>query len=129
MCGGARRNLTGGRLLDGMGPGYSGPPLESETAMIRLLVLTLLVALAAAPAGAQLQPKATAGAAKADDGDRHSGYYYPPPESSETYVARALTMPNAGRGMRIGFTAGLIQQMDQRPYRVGYVMFVKGAEA
>ncbi len=97
--------------------------------MTRVLVVLLFAALAAVPALAQTQPKATNAAAKAAGGDRHAGYYYPPPGTNETYVARAPTMPNAGRGMRIGFVTGFTQQMSQRPYRPGYVMFVKGADA
>lgn len=96
---------------------------------MRALVFLLLAAVAAAPALAQSQSKATSLAAVAEGGDRHAGYYYPAPDTSETYVARAPTMPNAGRDMRIGFVAGFTQQMKQQPYRPGFVMFVKGADA
>ena len=72
---------------------------------MRALVFLLLAAVAAAPALAQSQSKATSLAAVAEGGDRHAGYYYPAPDTSETYVARAPTMPNAGRDMRIGFVA------------------------
>ncbi len=106
-------------------------PAAFRAALVAVLIL--LLAAAAAPARAQQPlpsgPHATSDKAKAEEGDRHSGYYYPPPDTSETYVARAPTMPNANRTMRIGFVTGFTRQLADRPYRVGYVMFVKGGEA
>jgi len=61
--------------------------------------------------------------------DRHEGYYYPSPVTSETYVSRAQVMPEAVRATRLGFVTGLTQQLLSRPYAVGYVIFAKGADA
>ena len=65
----------------------------------------------------------------ASAGDRHAGYYYPEPDSRETYNARAETMPDATRGLRIGFVAGLTKELEARPYAPTYAIFAKGAEA
>lgn len=98
-----------------------------------VLLAALLLAAALWPASAsaqgQIAPYATPAAAKAEEGDRHAGYYYPPPDTSETYVARAPGMPNAGRDMRIGFVTGFTRKLAEQPYRPGFVMFVKGGEA
>ncbi|MEX2642592.1 MAG: hypothetical protein WD270_04020 [Acetobacterales bacterium] len=105
----------------------------ARAALVAVLILGLAAAPAAAPAQAQQPlpagPHATADKAKAEEGDRHAGYYYPPPDTSETYVARAPGMPNANRTMRIGFVTGFTRELNDRPYRPGYVMFVKGGEA
>jgi hypothetical protein len=108
-------------------------PATCRAALVAVLTLALAAASAAAPAQAQQplppEPHATSERAKAEEGDRHAGYYYPPPDTSETYVARAPMMPNANRTMRIGFVTGFTRQLNDRPYRAGYVMFVKGGEA
>lgn len=49
-------------------------------------------------------------AAAQDESDRHEGYYYPEPQSRETYVARAVTLPQATRESRIGFVTGMTAQ-------------------
>ena len=61
--------------------------------------------------------------------DRHAGYYYPEPATSETYKARMLTFGEANREMRIGFIVTLTNQMLNRPYPPGFAVFAKGAEA
>jgi len=61
--------------------------------------------------------------------DRHAGYYYPEVTTSETYVARSKTLPQASRNMRIGFVVA--QTLGQKD--VGYpprlALFAKGSEA
>lgn len=61
--------------------------------------------------------------------DRHANYYYPTPQTSETYTARAQTLPESGRRSRIAFVTGLTNKMLQNPYPPEFVMFAKGAEA
>lgn len=61
--------------------------------------------------------------------DRHAEYYYPTPQSSETYTARAQTLPESGRRSRVAFVTGLTNQMLQNPYPQEFVMFAKGTEA
>jgi hypothetical protein len=61
--------------------------------------------------------------------DRHAGYYYPPPGSEEVYKARARTLPEASRGLRIRFVTGVSRQLQTRPFPPTAAMFAKGAEA
>lgn len=69
-----------------------------------------------------------AGLARASD-DRHEGYYYPGPVTTERYVGRAETMVNTDRGKRLGFITGLTGEQLARPYWPTFVIFAKGAEA
>jgi hypothetical protein len=80
---------------------------------IPIAVLTLLL-LAAAPARAQ------------DSDDRHAGYYYPEPLTSETYGARAVTLPEASRAERINFITGMSRQILAAPYPPQFAIFAKG---
>jgi len=66
-------------------------------------------------------------AAEADD--RHAGYYYPEPLSQETYEARAETLPETSRSVRIGFATGLANQLRARPHAQTLAVFAKGADA
>lgn len=68
-----------------------------------------------------------AGTLRADD--RHAGYYYPKPGSQETYEARAETLPEANRAVRIGFATGLANQLRARPHAQTLAVFAKGADA
>lgn len=65
----------------------------------------------------------------ADGVDRHIGYYYPEPVSEETYVARAVTLPDSDRIRRLEFVTVLAVQQMQAPYPPGLAVFAKGAEA
>ena len=76
------------------------------------------VLLAAAPAGAQDAP-----------GDRHDGYYYPTPQTIETYEARADTLEDSDRTRRIGFVVELTRQMLSNPYPPDFAVFAKGEQA
>ena len=62
-------------------------------------------------------------------GDRHAEYYYPTPQSEETYKARARTLDESGRRSRIAFVIGLTNRMLQNPYPPEFAIFAKGAEA
>ena len=73
-----------------------------------------VVSLAPAPAGAE---------------DRHVGYYYPPPQTIETYHARADTLQDSDRARRIGFVVELTQQMLSNPYAPEFAVFAKGDDA
>jgi len=61
-----------------------------------------------------------------DERDRHEGYYYPEPQSRETYVARAITLPQASRESRIGFVTGMTAQQLRAPYPPQFAIFAKG---
>jgi hypothetical protein len=68
-------------------------------------------------------------AAAQEEHDRHVGYYYPSPQTSETYVARGEVLPQANRQMRVGFVVGYTTNQLERPYPPDYVLYAKGAEA
>ena len=61
--------------------------------------------------------------------DRHEGYYYPETKSEETYVARAVTLPQASRQSRIGFVTGMTAQQLRAPYPPQFAIFAKGDDA
>lgn len=61
--------------------------------------------------------------------DRHAGYYYPEPQTHEVYQARAQTLPEASRSLRISFVTGVTNQLLARPYPPTAAIFAKGAEA
>lgn len=67
--------------------------------------------------------------ASASFAERHAGYYYPPPASSETYVARAKTFEDSNRERRIFFVTELTNQMMENPYPPPFAIFAKGTEA
>lgn len=69
----------------------------------------------------------TAVAASADD--RHAGYYYPDPATTETYKARARTLAGADRTQRIAFVTGVTLKQQERPHPPVLAMFAKGEEA
>jgi hypothetical protein len=77
--------------------------------------------------GAVLMLSMQASLAQAED--RHAGYYYPPPQTSEIYRARSATLPDSDRTRRIGFVVQLTKQMLSHPYPPDYAVFVKGDEA
>ena len=80
------------------------------------VVLMTLIAVAAgsAPAAAQ---------------NKHEGYYYPTPNSTETYIARVDTLPEANRRTRIAFVTGLTAQQSRAAYAPSYHLFAKGEDS
>jgi hypothetical protein len=71
----------------------------------------------------------TAPAAPARADDRHAGYYYPPPQTVETYQTRGETLPDSDHVRRIGFVVELTRQMLDKPYAPEFVVFAKGEQA
>ena len=67
------------------------------------------------------------GTARAED--RHAGYYYPEPQTTEVFHSRAQTLPEANRGLRVGFVTGTTQQQFDRPYPPQVAVFAKGERA
>ncbi len=61
--------------------------------------------------------------------DRHAGYYYPIPATSEVYKARAVTLPDASRKRRILFVTELTNQMINSAYPPPVAIFAKGEQA
>jgi hypothetical protein len=61
--------------------------------------------------------------------DRHVGYYYPLPQTIETYQARGETLPDSDRIRRVGFVVELTRQMLDKPYPPEFVVFAKGEDA
>jgi len=70
-----------------------------------------------------------ASAASVSADDRHSGYYYPEPATTEVYEARTGTLPQADRALRIAFVTGITNQNAGHPYPPQAVIFAKGDEA
>jgi len=66
-------------------------------------------------------------AARAED--RHTGYYYPEHGAIEVYEARAGTLPQADRALRIAFVTGITNQNASHPYPPQAVIFAKGDQA
>jgi hypothetical protein len=71
------------------------------------------------------------GGARADEvsGDRHAGYYYPVPESSESYTARVNRLIDSDRNRRIAFVTGLTNELLTQKYAPSYAIFAKGDDA
>ena len=63
------------------------------------------------------------------DDDRHAGYYYPIPASSEIYTARSTMLPDSTRKRRILFVTELTNQMMNSPYAPPFALFAKGEQA
>ncbi len=61
--------------------------------------------------------------------DSHVGYYYPEPQSTETYISRLSVLADASKRSRIGFTVGLNAKQIKRSYAPGYHIFAKGGQA
>lgn len=80
-----------------------------------------------AVAAALLGALALASPVRADD--RHAGYYYPPPQTIETYQPRGETLPDSDHVRRIGFVVALTRQMLDKPYPPEFVVFAKGEAA
>ena len=78
--------------------------------------------------GALLMLSAAAARAQ-DEGDRHAGYYYPQPQTTETYEARVEELPGGSRLRRIAFITGLTAQLVKANYAPPYALFAKGDEA
>lgn len=104
-----------------------------STPMVALAAALLFAWVPAEAAPKQDTPPAAATPAAADKGgpdDRHSDYYYPAPETEETYKARAKTLPEANRRARIGFVTNITNGMlENNPYPPQYAIFAKGEEA
>jgi hypothetical protein len=65
----------------------------------------------------------------AADEDRHAGYYYPEPESTEVYQARSIALTEASRKLRIAFVTGITNEQNKAPYPPQAAIFAKGSEA
>jgi len=61
--------------------------------------------------------------------DRHVGYYYPMPQTEETYVARAAVLAESDRARRLEFVTLLALQQMSAPYPPGLAIFAKGEDA
>ncbi len=85
--------------------------------MIRAATLAVALIAGLAP-GAQAQQR-----------DRHAGYYYPVPHSTETYVSRAKVLIDSDRSKRLEFVNGLTSAQLSLPYRPSYAIFAKGDRA
>ena len=86
--------------------------------------------LVAGSALAQQKPAAPAAPAKpAAAEDRYIGYYYPKPNSTETYESAMQAIAGVDRPQRVQFVTVVSQGTIQSSYRVPYSVFVKGEKA
>ena len=58
--------------------------------------------------------------------DRHAGFYYPSPQTTEIYVSRAEKERGVERRQRIGFVVSVVDQINNRPYAPIVSVFAKG---
>jgi hypothetical protein len=86
-----------------------------------------------AAVGAALCLLAALGAGRADEPtpapERHEGYYYPVPQSSETYHSAAQLMSDTTRIRRLAFVTGMSEKMFKNPYPPPFAIFAKGDQA
>ncbi len=61
--------------------------------------------------------------------ERHAGYYYPAPQTEETYVARARTLQEASRTLRLGFITGFTKGQLESPTPIWFVIYAKGSDS
>ena len=61
--------------------------------------------------------------------DKYAGYYYPPPQETETYTARVKPLADAKREQRIAFVTGVTQQLISGKYPPTFAIFAKGDDA
>jgi hypothetical protein len=61
--------------------------------------------------------------------DRHAGYYYPQPESTEMVETRGEPLPGSDRRRRILFVTEMTRVALGNPYPPDVAIFAKGAEA
>ena len=61
--------------------------------------------------------------------DRHDGYYYPKPESTESYTARATVLPDSNRDRRLGFIVAFTKTLTEDPSPLRFTIFAKGGDA
>jgi hypothetical protein len=100
--------------------------------MIKTFAAVAAALLLAGPALAQTKPAAPAAPAKpaaAAADDKYIGYYYPKPNSTETYESAMQTIAGVDRAQRIQFVTVVSQGTIQSSYRVPYAVFVKGEKA
>ena len=71
----------------------------------------------------------TLAAGTAQAADRHEGFYYPKPATTETYEARSFTLPESSRKARIAFVTGITSEQNKAPYPPTAAIFAKGSEA
>ena len=61
--------------------------------------------------------------------DKYAGYYYPPPQETETYTARVKPLADAKREQRVAFVTGVTQQLISGKYPPTFAIFAKGDDA
>lgn len=61
--------------------------------------------------------------------DRHAGYYYPDPVTTEDYASPLRRLPLVTKRSRVGLVVGLNEKQLARNFSPGYHMFAKGEES
>jgi len=60
--------------------------------------------------------------------DGHAGYYYPTPQTRESYVSPVPAALDANERSRAAFVVGLAAQQSKQGYAPGYHLFAKGED-
>ena len=89
-----------------------------QQSMMSLLLATILLGTTSFLASPAL--------ADAQSVNRHAGYYYPHPQTTERYSARVPIVQEADRRTRVAFTTGLTTQMLSSPSAPRFAIFAKG---
>ena len=76
-----------------------------------------------------LAEEASPAAKSAAGVDRDANYYYPVPQTRESYRSAATTLADSTRERRIGFVTGMTQEMLNNHFAPQFIMFAKGGEA
>lgn len=97
--------------------------------MMKTFAAVAVALMVAVPAVAQQKPAAPAKPAAAAADDKYVGYYYPKPNSTETYQSAMQTIAGVDRPQRVQFVTVVSQGTIQSTYRVPYAVFVKGEKA
>jgi hypothetical protein len=111
------------RATRGMGDGMLKTILAAGAASLWLL--------AAAGTGLAADPSAPAAADNpaGPAPDSREGYYYPKPQTTETYRSTAEIMSDTSRVRRLAFVTGMTEKMFKDPFPPPYAIFAKGDDA
>ncbi len=121
MSGDMNAGRSANKRLPGVSACVSGKVELMTEIGKRLGVATVILILSGAGSAWAQSP------AKPDD--RHAGYYYPEPETTEIYEARVPILPGSNRVRRVGFVTVMTREMLKNSYAPQFAIFAKGEDA
>jgi hypothetical protein len=104
-------------------------PMLLAAMMLAEMMLAGGTALAQTAQEQSFQGKSLAEILSEDAKAPHPGYYYPPPQSEETYTSPLKPLDGVDRTSRIGLVVGITKQQNERNFSPGFHIFAKGAYA